>query len=1804
MGIANDIRKLDPPLKGNSLNNNNNNDSNIHDKGGGGNDGSNTNIDITNSSNGNNDGGGDLSGVRWRVGRVVRKIDSERRLVILRGYARAENGRLHPVQIRAMIDSGAQTEFISPDLARRLGGKITEGQFGVAVEAFGGETALTQQARDIELRLPGTNPRSLLAQDFLTHWDFIVSPHSLSSDYDLLLGTRFIRRFRLNLTFHEPCVIRLTAENGSETMITEELEEHIEQERESPSRQVNGAAILQQVQKSATIRPPTQSQRRAIRRDWRESEEWRMQQAARAAQDPTTRDSIMTMKELEDLWSKSKPGSVKIFMIQSGGWVEKQTATKDNGSSQSPIRVSAVGVDDKDSDGSLLPPEERERAANIVQGLQKEFIDVFPDELPAGVPPSRDSQPFNIHLKEGTRPFGRYGPRMTEENTQTAGKMIKELLAKGFIRPSRSPWGSPMFLVDKPDGSKRMVIDYRALNAATTRNRYPLPRVDELFDQLQGAKYFSKLDLRTGYWQIRVAAEDVPKTAFTSRHGHFEWLVLPMGLTNAPAEFMALMENTFRSELNKFVLVFLDDILVYSRTLEEHQEHLRVVLQRLREQKLFAKLSKCCFFRQEVEFLGHFVGRAGVRMVEGKVAAVERWPTPTTQKEVEQFIGLAGYYRRFIADFSKIASPLSELCGTLKASKGGSQRTPPKKRFEWGEQQQKAFEQLKTAVVSAPCLAIPDSKREFIVHTDASGYATGAVLMQQFDEGLRPIAFLSKKMTKAERNYPVHEQELLAILNALKAWRHYLGGRRFSVLTDHQSLQYVETSAMATPRQVRWAAWLSEFDFSIKYSPGKNNLAADALSRAAAGSQRVEADPEQQQQINSLNQRDSRLLVNAINELAPLPVRIRLAAAADADYQSTLQLPRDVLESRKLMRQGDLLYRDEGQLVVPNSPVLRTWLLSSAHDTLLGGHHSAAATAAWLGERVWWLNMAKAAQDYVRGCEQCQRNKPDQRGKQGLPLSIQTPEGAWEVWCMDFIGPLPRTARGHDVILVVVDKLTRWVYYIPTRQTASAQDTFALLDRFVLANHDTPKQIISDRDTRFTSHFWEDLWSAMRTQLKRSTSFHPQTDGQTERANRTLIEQLRSHVDEHQADWDILLPQLQRANNSAVCFSTGFSPFEMNYGRKLRTELDAELEADGVAAARAVYPGAIELAEQRSRVESEAKERIKKSQEKQRKDAQRGRRAGEIIVGDKVWLSNRNMRLDEQGRARKLESLYFGPYEVLEMHGSNAARIQLPPGCKLHSVFNLDLLRRFVDGKVEFPERPLRNNRPGPIPEEDPAAGGPAAAAAGVDDELEYEVEAIIGSRGRGVRQSYRVKWLGWPIEQSSWRPAAECRETCPDRVREYEQNQQQRRRAVHIIRTIEEQKSERRLQWSLDRMSAGQQQQAATIIQPQPLSLINSSIPVHSTNKFHAAAASLPSRSSLAATMQAKANDGGSDIKPAKRSQQDKEKHAGSWSKCMKTMEINENKEATSNGCNEIEQRGELQEQCRGGHALAKVEEVYDDSALPLPSPLVQNTSMKPSIINKSCSSVNSSRRSWLEVAIVGASSMEKMKSLEAMRCRRVTFAVDIPSSKNLQRKSIKTITQRHTEDVVSRGHAAGAKLAQDGGVMESHGVAAGGIKQRISMLSLSPWIHAEEARKKTVPATDISSHARCGSTTVQREDSLTAGVHKEHPDQMEEQCMGTLIAVSKDAGAKDMPAVHNNRSQQKNQISTSDGRVVSTSSSAVGASDRKIAAVEHHGSLCQSFPMVMHPPTPHIGPPRMWSDTRIGHQGLPSTCTETLIP
>ncbi|HXI16600.1 MAG TPA: reverse transcriptase family protein, partial [Chloroflexota bacterium] len=551
-----------------------------------------------------------------KVARELGRRGASKRLVMLVGWIRGADGRCVPVRTRAMLDSGATECFASPKLLQRMGAEPEHGQFGVAVEAFGKETPLTQRLRNAELVLDGVNGRSGLAHQFRTQWNFIVAD---LHGYDLILGTNFLDYFGSSVTFSKdgPRRIQLTDEAGAQIHIPETHEDGATLSTDKGWQQLL-SALAKQERKPRPVKPLTNGQQRMVRRETGDDASWRKAQAERGASERP--ELVMRFDDFVQEYSQGVARGEKwnVHAIMSTGFAppeelagipEAERARRaDEAEPERLCRVTVRGgvatvstvVQRGLGAEAQLSEEEQERAASTTAALVKEFKPVFADKLPGGLPPQRGTDDFRIETKPGTQPFGRYGSRMTPEDTKKAGEMLAELLRDGFIRPSRSPWGAPMFLVDKPDGSKRMVIDYRALNAQTIRNRYPLPRVDELFDQLQGATYFSKIDLRTGYWQIRVAAEDVPKTAFTSRHGHFEWLVMPMGLTNAPAEFMRLMEDTFREELDKFVLVFLDDILIFSKSFEEHEQHIRVVLQRLQQQKLFAKLSKCSFFQGEV----------------------------------------------------------------------------------------------------------------------------------------------------------------------------------------------------------------------------------------------------------------------------------------------------------------------------------------------------------------------------------------------------------------------------------------------------------------------------------------------------------------------------------------------------------------------------------------------------------------------------------------------------------------------------------------------------------------------------------------------------------------------------------------------------------------------------------------------------------------------------------------------------------------------------------------------------------------------------------------------------------------------------------------------------------------------------------------------------------------------------------------------------------------------------------------------------------------------------------------------------
>ena len=444
--------------------------------------------------------------------------------------------------------------------------------------------------------------------------------------------------------------------------------------------------------------------------------------------------------------------------------------------------------------------------------IVRDFPEVFPEDLP-GLPPTRQVE-FRIDLVPGAAPVARAPYRLAPTELQELSDQLSELSEKGFIRPSSSPWGAPVLFVKKKDGSFRMCIDYRELNKLTIKNRYPLPRIDDLFDQLQGSSVYSKIDLRSGYHQLRVREEDIPKTAFRTRYGHYEFQVMPFGLTNAPAVFMDLMNRVCKPYLDKFVIVFIDDILIYSKSKKEHEEHLRQILELLKKEELYAKFSKCDFWIPKVQFLGHVIDSQGIHVDPAKIEAIKDWATPTTPTEIRQFLGLAGYYRRFIEGFSKVAKPLTKL-------------TQKSEKFEWCDKAEEAFQLLKHKLCSAPILALPEGSEDFVVYCDASYKGLGAVLMQRE----KVIAYASRQLKKHEKNYTTHDLELGAVVFALRIWRHYLYGTKCVVYTDHKSLQYILDQKELNMRQRRWLELLSDYDCEIRYHPGKANVVADALSR-------------------------------------------------------------------------------------------------------------------------------------------------------------------------------------------------------------------------------------------------------------------------------------------------------------------------------------------------------------------------------------------------------------------------------------------------------------------------------------------------------------------------------------------------------------------------------------------------------------------------------------------------------------------------------------------------------------------------------------------------------------------------------------------------------------------------------------------------------------------------------------------------------------------------------------------------------------------------------------------------------------
>ena len=452
-----------------------------------------------------------------------------------------------------------------------------------------------------------------------------------------------------------------------------------------------------------------------------------------------------------------------------------------------------------------------------VKPTLEEFPDVFPAELPPGLPPSRDID-HRIEVDPDSNPPWRPIYRMSPLELDAMRAELNQLIKAGSIEPSTSPYGAPVIFVKKKDGKLQMCIDYRALNKITKKNRFPIPLIDDLIDRLQGASVFTKIDLRWGYNQVRIHQDDIEKTAFRTRYGHYQYKVMPFGLTNAPATFQALVQDILKPLLDICVIVYIDDILIYSRNDQEHVQHIRQVLEILRTHKMYGNMAKCEFFKESVEYLGHVISSKGISTDPKKVEAVKQWPTPTNIKEMQSFLGLCNYYRRFIEGYSKIAAPLTDLT---------HKDTP----FLWTPRTTEAFEELKKHMTEAPVLCIPDPELPFTVTTDASDFAVGAVLMQDQGQGPQPVAFTSRKMNVHELNYAAHEKETLTIMHALSKWHVYLEGRHFIIYTDHATLRHFPEQPNLSRRQARWTEKMADYDFKIEYLPGKQNVVADAISR-------------------------------------------------------------------------------------------------------------------------------------------------------------------------------------------------------------------------------------------------------------------------------------------------------------------------------------------------------------------------------------------------------------------------------------------------------------------------------------------------------------------------------------------------------------------------------------------------------------------------------------------------------------------------------------------------------------------------------------------------------------------------------------------------------------------------------------------------------------------------------------------------------------------------------------------------------------------------------------------------------------
>jgi len=971
-----------------------------------------------------------------------------------------------------------------------------------------------------------------------------------------------------------------------------------------------------------------------------------------------------------------------------------------------------------------------------------DFADVF-DKVKADTLAPHRPYDLKINLDENSIPPLGHMYSLSQTELVALREFIDEHLATGFIRPSRSPYGAPVLFVKKKDGGLRLCVDFRGLNKITKKDRYPLPLITDLLDSSGKARIYTKIDLQHAYHLVRIAEGDEWKTAFRTRYGSFEWQVMPFGLTNSPAAFQRFMNDIFADMLDVCVIVYLDDILIYSDNMELHQKHVREVLRRLRQNGLFAGVNKCTFHADTVEYLGYILSPTGLSMDPTKVQTIQDWPEPRKVKDIQSFLGFANFYRRFIHEYSDIVIPLTRL-------------TRKDLKWNFSAACRDAFEKLKTAFLSAPVLThwIPDT--QLTVETDASDYAIAAILSITLSDGeIHPVAFHSRTLTAPELNYDTHDKELLAIFEAFQKWRHYLegSGTPVDVVTDHKNLEYFATTKLLTRRQARWSEFLSQFNMIIRFRPGRLGTKPDALTRRwdvypkEGDSDYAKVNPQNLRPVFTQEQLASSLRATyysgpvlravGIMDIGQLHKDILSAQRSDTYISEHNSEPRWSTDEQGLVRYDDRIW-------IPDSDDLRLRVLHYHHDHPISGHFGQNKTLELIRRSYTWPSVRSFVKDYCKSCTTCARSKAPRHRPYGKLRQLPIPEKPWNSISMDFIEQLP-SSEDFTAILVIVDRLSKQSIFIPTHDTITSMQLAQLFVLHVFSKHGVPSHVTSDRGTEFVSHFFRSLGKALDMRLHFTSGYHPEGDGQTERTNQTLEQYLRIYCNYQQDNWKELLPLAEFAYNNAPSATTGISPFFANKGYHPNITVHPERD---LSSARAK-----EFAVDLDELHQELRLQIADAQKRYQGPADARRTpAPDFKVGDKVFVKAAHFRTTRP--SKKLSEKNLGPFEIIAQVGQASFTLRLPDQLRaVHPVFHVSQLEpatpNTIPNRVQPPPPPIE-----------------------VDGDIEYEVSEILDSKidkRRKCQLLYLVRWTGYEgtDQETDWLPATEL-EHAPELVQDF----------------------------------------------------------------------------------------------------------------------------------------------------------------------------------------------------------------------------------------------------------------------------------------------------------------------------------------------------------------------------------------------------------------------------------------------------